>query len=162
MAEPLNWPDDRDPELPALKEGWGALDQLLSHGTPRLSGAELGSLADRVRRQIDRRRVLKFRRRMALVAMAAAVLIAVGIVAWPTAIDNGQTGTVEIAHIEQPIAPTTEPDEPVWEDDWTSEVATAQQSVDDVEAHWSVPVETYADVRARMDELEVELASLSL
>jgi hypothetical protein len=162
MAEPLNWPDDRDPELPALKEGWAALDQLLSHGTPRFDAAGLDSLADRVRQQTDRRKVLKFRRRVALVAMAAAVLIAVGIVAWPTAIDNGQPGTVEVVHIERPTAPTTESDEPAWDDDWTSEMATAQQTADDVEAHWSVPVETYADVRARLDELEVELASLSL
>ncbi|HEX4130562.1 MAG TPA: hypothetical protein VHZ24_10990 [Pirellulales bacterium] len=142
-----------------MHEGWSALDQLLRLSTPTLDAEQCDLLSCRVMQRLRRARR---RRQLTLLAAAASVLVALGISWWTAGLS--QPAADPGAQLARVAPDNTAPADgasmvvPVWDDEqWSTEVAGAQQDVNDVDADWRVPLENWAGLRAQMDAFEDEL-----
>jgi hypothetical protein len=158
MPSDLSNDDEHDP---AVSEGWAALDQLLSQSVPKLSTDELDALAGRLKQRLLPPPVVR-RRRFVSLAAAAALLAMIG-GAWLVTRNMSSHEQPQVVDIGQDSSPkTSDIATAAWDDDWPARVVSAQQQVDDVETQWRDPDENWVGLRTQMEQLEAELAGISL
>lgn len=171
-----------DADSAGLNEGWRALDQVLSQGTPRgvPTGMAYRVLKETHRRESQRRRVRWTVATIAVSAAAVVLLASVGLL-WPPHVEQvaQETKTPEPVatepRVERTVVPELVPQYPeyvaqdgndnaeidVW-NEVDTEIAATQDEFVDLQDQWNVS-NTYLDYVARQfDEMETALAMMEL
>ena len=151
MSDDTPRPNDGT-ETAALDEAWSALRQLLASTQPRLDEE---AVVRQVCRRLARRRAR--RRRFAVLALAAAVLLAVGIAGWPRFAPQ-----LQVARTPQIAGTAATRADFGWHDELADEVESATSTLGLVQSQVRGDFDRARWVQQKMDELESEMELSSL